>query len=302
MGFVIFIIMKNHLLLSFLLFLFNCKKEETITLGKNVSFTVEKNLSYGNNSEQRLDFYLPKNKDSIKGIFVLIHGGGWKAGDKSNLNYFALSMMEKFPDYAFANINYRLADNTSFILPNQTNDIDNALGFLIRKQLNAKLNTQFILLGNSAGAHLSMLYGYNNLFDNKYRTKVKAIVNIVGPADLRDPNFANYTDYSFLQKHMIDSSKPTPTDITNLDIPNPIFWINKTSPPTISFYGNRDQVIPQSQKKILDSVLNKNNVYNLSYEFSGGHLDWSNESNAPFVIHSIYKFLKQVDKNKNALK
>ncbi len=294
--------MKNHLLLSFLLFLFNCKKEETITLGKNVSFTVEKNLSYGNNSEQRLDFYLPKNKDSIKGIFVLIHGGGWKAGDKSNLNYFALSMMEKFPDYAFANINYRLADNTSFILPNQTNDIDNALGFLIRKQLNAKLNTQFILLGNSAGAHLSMLYGYNNLFDNKYRTKVKAIVNIVGPADLRDPNFANYTDYSFLQKHMIDSSKPTPTDITNLDIPNPIFWINKTSPPTISFYGNRDQVIPQSQKKILDSVLNKNNVYNLSYEFSGGHLDWSNESNAPFVIHSIYKFLKQVDKNKNALK
>ncbi|PJJ64135.1 acetyl esterase/lipase [Chryseobacterium geocarposphaerae] len=267
-------------------------------LGKNLSFTVEKNLSYGNNSEQKLDFYLPKNRSSIKGIFVLIHGGGWKAGDKSNLNYFALSMMEKFPDYAFANINYRLADNTSFILPNQTNDIDSVLDFLVKKTSAKKIDPQFILLGNSAGAHLSLLYGYNRLFDSKYRTKVKAIVNIVGPSDLRDPNFANYTDYSFVQKHMIDLTKPTPTDITNLDIPNPVLWINETSPPTISFYGNRDQVIPLSQKKILDSVLNKNNVYNRSYEFSGGHLDWSNESNAPFVINSIYQFLKPVDKTK----
>lgn len=295
--------MKKYLLFSFIiLILFNCKKEKTITLRNNVSFTVEKNLSYGNHSEQKLDFYLPNNKDSIKGIFVLIHGGGWKAGDKSNLNYFALSMMEKFPDYAFANMNYRLADNKSFILPNQANDIDSALGFLVKRSSKTKLNPQFILLGNSAGAHLSMLYGYNSLFDNKHRTKVKAVVNIVGPADLHDPDFANYTDYSFLQKHMVDLTQPTPTDVTNLDIPNPVYWIKETSPPTISFYGNRDQVIPLSQKKILDSVLNKNKVYNRSYEFSGGHLDWSNEKNAPFVINSIYEFLKQVDKNKNALK
>lgn len=259
---------------------------------------MEKNLSYGNHSEQKLDFYLPDNKDSIQGIFILIHGGGWKAGDKSNLNYFALSMMEKFPEYAFANINYRLADNTSFILPSQTNDIDSALGFLIKKTSKIKLNHHFILLGNSAGAHLSLLYGYNRLFDSKYRKKIKAIVNIVGPADLRDPNFANYSDYSFLEKHMIDLTQPTPTDITHLDIPNPIYWITETSPATISFYGNRDQVIPLSQKKILDSVLNKNKVYNRSYEFSGGHLDWSNERNAPFVINSIYEFLKQADKNK----
>lgn len=301
--FIIFKIMKKYLLLSFIiLLLFNCQKDKTITLGNNVSFTVEKNLSYGNDSAQKLDFYVPNNKDSIKGIFVIIHGGGWKAGDKSDLNYFAFSMMEKFPNYAFANINYRLANKNTFILPNQTDDIDSALGLLVKKSLEIKLNPNFILLGNSAGAHLSMLYGYNSLFDNKYRTKVRAIVNIVGPADLVDPDFANYTDYSFVQKHMIDLSKPTPTDVTNQDIPNPVFWINEKSPPTISFYGNRDQVIPLSQKKILDSVLNKNKVYNRSDEFSGDHLDWSNEKNAPFVINSIYEFLQQVDKNKNALK
>ncbi|MGO4709653.1 alpha/beta hydrolase fold domain-containing protein [Chryseobacterium sp. 2TAF14] len=280
-------------LLFFLLVIFSCK-EKTIDLGNSISFDIEENLSYGENSAQKLDFYFPKNKDSIKGIFVIVHGGGWKAGDKSNLTYFTLSMMEKFPDYAFANINYRLANNSSFILPNQTDDIDKALDFLIKKTVKEKINPHFILLGYSAGAHLSMLYSYNTLFANKQRTKIKAVVNIVGPADLLHPDFKQYSDYTFVEKNMIDLSKPTPTDITNRDIANPVYWINKNSPPTISFYGSNDQVIPLSQKKILDSALNKNKVRNQSYEFSGGHLDWSNEKNSPFLIDKISEFLKHI--------
>jgi acetyl esterase/lipase len=291
-------IMKKNLKLLFLaLIIFSCK-EKTIRLNNNISFDVQKNISYGKNSAQQLDLYFPKNKNSIKGIVVIVHGGGWKAGDKSDLTRFALSMMEKFPDLAFANINYRLANNSSFIVPNQTDDIDNALDFLVKKSKEMKCSPQFILIGNSAGAHLSMLYGYNTLFDDTHRTKVKAIVNIVGPADLSDPNFKNYSDYAFVEKHMIDLSKSTPTDITNQDIPNPAYWINKNSPPTISFYGINDNVIPLSQKKILDSVLNKNQVFSRSYEFSGGHLDWNNEKNVPFVINSISEFLKQIDNNK----
>ena len=285
---------KNLKLLFLVLIIFSCK-EKTIKLNNNISFDVQKNISYGDNSEQQLDFYFPQNNDSIKGIFVMIHGGGWKAGDKSNLTRFAFSMMEKFPDYAFANINYRLANNSSFILPNQTDDIDNALDFLVKKSVEMKVKPHFILLGNSAGAHLSMLYGYNTLFDDKHRTKVKAIVNIVGPADLSDPNFKNYSDYAFVEKHMINLSKSAPTDITNQNVPNPVYWITKNSPSTISFYGNNDQVIPISQKKILDSALNKNKVINQSFEFSGGHLDWNNEKNAPFIINSINEFLMHTD-------
>lgn len=284
---------KNLKLLFLILIIFSCK-EKTIRLNNNISFDVQKNITYGKSSEQKLDLYFPKSKDSIKGVFVIVHGGGWKAGDKSDLTRFAISMMEKFPDYAFANINYRLANNSSFILPNQTDDIDNALDFLVKKSVEMKFSPQFTLLGNSAGAHLSMLYGYNRLFDDKHRTKIKAIVNIVGPADLSDPNFKNYSDYAFVEKHMIDLTKPTPTDLTNQDIPNPVYWINKNSPPTISFYGNNDQVIPLSQKKILDSVLNKNQVFNQSYEFPGGHLDWNIEKNSNVLINKISAFLQEI--------
>lgn len=275
-----------------MILLFSGCQEKTVNLGKDITFEKEMNISYGTDPEQKMDLYIPKNKDSIKGVFVMIHGGGWKAGNKSNLTFFTLSLMQKLPDYAFANMNYRLADANSFVLPNQTNDIDSALSLLVER---FNPNSKFILLGNSAGAHLSMLYGYNSFFDFKHHNKIKAIVNIVGPADLLHKDFANYSDYNFVEKHMIDVKTPTPTDLTNRDIPNPVYWINEKSPPTISFYGNNDQVVPLSQKAILDSALDKNGIYNQSFEFPGGHLDWDNYKNSLILINKIDKFLKHIE-------
>ena len=291
MGFSIFISMNKFFNILFLIFIVCGCKEKTVNLGKDISFNQETDVSYGRDSQQKLDLYIPKNKDSIKGIFVMIHGGGWKSGNKTNLTFFTLSLMQKLPDYAFANINYRLADANSFVLPNQTNDIDSAIGFLLKK---LNINTKVVLLGNSAGAHLSMLYGYNSFFDLKHHNKVKAVVNIVGPADLSDQDFKNYSDYNFIEKHMIDLHSPVPTDLTNRDIPNPVYWINEKSPPTVSFYGSTDHVVPLSQKRILDSALHKNGIYNESFEFPGGHLDWDQEKNAPFLIDKIDEFLKKI--------
>ncbi|MXS71929.1 alpha/beta hydrolase [Chryseobacterium binzhouense] len=286
--------MNNLLKLAFIILIsFSCKKKD-FDLGNNIIFNKETNISYGDNSLQKLDWYFPLTKDSVKGIFVIVHGGGWKAGNKSQLNFFMYSLMRKFPDYAFANINYRLANNNTFILPNQTDDIQHSISLLTEKCRILKINPDFILLGNSAGAHLSMLYGYNDFMYPKKYYSIKAIVNIVGPSDLYDKNFEAYPDYYFVKNRMIDLSASVPKDLTNKDIPNPIFWISEKSPPTISFYGNRDQIIPLSQKTVLDSVLNKNKVYNQSFEFSGGHLDWENEKNTSFLIDRIDIFLANI--------
>lgn len=286
--------MNNFLKLAFIILIsFSCKKKD-FDLGNNIIFNKETNISYGDNSLQKLDWYFPLTKDSVKGIFVIVHGGGWKAGNKSQLNFFMYSLMRKFPDYAFANINYRLANNNTFILPNQTDDIQHSISLLTEKCRILNINPDFILLGNSAGAHLSMLYGYNDFMYPKKYYSIKAIVNIVGPSDLYDKNFESYPDYHFVKNRMIDLSASVPKDLTNKDIPNPIFWISEKSPPTISFYGNRDPIIPLSQKTVLDSVLNKNKVYNQSFEFSGGHLDWENEKNISFLIDQIDSFLKSI--------
>lgn len=275
--------MNKFLSFLCLIVLFSCK-EKTITISKDITFDQQMDISYGEDPEQKMDLYIPKNRDSVKTIFIIIHGGGWKAGKKSNLTYFTLSMMKRFPQSAFANINYRLATETRFGLPNQIDDIQKAIDYLVGI---APIKSKFVLLGNSAGGHLAMLYSYR--FDEKNR--IKAVVNIVGPSDLSAPNFKNYSDYSFVENHLVDQ-KVVPNNVSMENFTSPVYWVTKNSPPTISFYGNNDQVIPLSQKGILDSALNKNGILNQSYEFPGGHLDWMNEENTSFLINKIDEFLR----------
>ncbi|KAB1229290.1 alpha/beta hydrolase [Chryseobacterium viscerum] len=272
-----------------LLFLWTGCKENKIKLGNDISFDKEENIQYGNSPEQVMDIYIPNKKTIQKrDVFMIIHGGGWRSGNKSQLTFFVLSLMQKFPDHIFVNMNYRLASASNYGLPNQINDIKEVSVFLEKK---LKYHPEFILLGNSAGGHLSMLYAYQ--FDSD--KKVKAVINIVGPSDLSDPGFKNYQEYSFVEKRLVDPHVPRP-GISRIDFASPVKWITKTSPPTLSYYGSTDRVIPSSQEKILDSILSKNHIIHESYQFDGGHLDWDKQPNDEFLINKIATFLKKTDK------
>jgi len=270
-----------------LFFLWTGCKEKKIELGKDISFDKEENIHYGNSPEQIMDLYVPNKKyQGKKDVFIMIHGGGWRSGNKSQLTFFTLSMMQKFPDHIFVNMNYRLTSSTQFGLPNQTDDIKK-----VTEQLKNKLgySPSLILLGNSAGGHLSMLYAYQSDTDKK----VKALINIVGPTDLSDPGFKNYQEYSFVEKRLVDPRVPKP-GTSKIDFASPVKWINENSPPTLSYYGNSDRVIPSTQEKILDSILKKNHVIHESYQFNGGHLDWDKQPNDELLINKIEIFLKRL--------
>ncbi len=272
-----------------LLFTWNGCKEKKIELGQDIHFDKEENIHYGNSPEQIMDLYIPaKKSQGKKEVFIIIHGGGWRSGNKSQLTLFTLSLMQKFPDYVFVNMNYRLVSETNYGLPNQMNDIKEVSAFLEKK---LRYNPKFILLGNSAGGHLSMLYAYK--FDTDKR--IKAVVNIVGPADLSDPGFKNYQEYSFVERRLVDP-RVSGLGISRIDFASPVKWINENSPPTLSYYGNSDRVIPSTQEKILDSTLNKNQVIHESYQFNGGHLDWDKQPNDQFLIDKIETFLKKAGK------
>lgn len=283
--------MKKSLVfvICFIFFLLIGCKESKINLGNHISFDKEENIHYGNNPEQVMDLYIPDKKVSEeKEVFIIIHGGGWRSGNKSQLTFFALSMMQRFPDHAFVNMNYRLASPVQYALPNQTDDIKSVITFL-KKKLSYK--PKVILMGNSAGAHLSMLYAYHFDADKN----VKAVINIVGPANLSDEGFKSYEEYSFVEKHLVDP-KILPVKTSAVNFASPVHWINTTSSPTLSYYGTTDRVVPLSQNKILDSILSKNNVIHESYEFNGGHLDWDKQPHNTFLMNKIEAFLKKTDK------
>ena len=117
---------KKILLILLFTVIISCNKK-TIKIGQDLTFEQNISIDYGNEPEQKLDLYIPQQKDSIKTIFILIHGGGWKAGRKSDLNFFVTSLMKKFRQSAIANIDYRLATETRYGIPNQLEDIKKAI-------------------------------------------------------------------------------------------------------------------------------------------------------------------------------
>ena len=164
-------------------------------------------------------------------------------------------------------MNYKLVGNdANYILPSQTNDIQFALDYLANKSSQYGIKAEFVIVGVSAGGHLSMLYSYK--FDLNKR--VKAVVSIVGPTNLSDPYYSNYPQYSILQQYIINASD-LPSGYTSAQYGSPITWITNSSAPTISFYGNTDEMVLESQKNFLDQKLSQNNVANQSYLNNGGH-------------------------------
>ena len=62
----------------------SCKKDEHPVEDKSVTMV---NVSYGGNAQQKMDVYLPGNRSSTATkVVIMIHGGGWNNGDKSDFN------------------------------------------------------------------------------------------------------------------------------------------------------------------------------------------------------------------------
>jgi acetyl esterase/lipase len=120
------------ILLSVLLVLItsSCSKENTDTPneGLNTSEYYEQlNVSYGSDSDQKFDLYLPKNRSTATKVMILVHGGGWSAGDKEDMNAFKDIIRLDLPNLAIVNLNYRLADANNKPYPMQIEDLTSVI-------------------------------------------------------------------------------------------------------------------------------------------------------------------------------
>lgn len=222
------------------------------------------NVSYGADVKQKMDLYLPagRNKNDTK-VIVLVHGGGWSAGSKEDFNTAVPIIRQQFPDHAVVNVGYRLATVESPAYPKQIDDLASAIEHLETNGYSVSKHYGFV--GSSAGAHLSMLYGYM-----QGNTRVKAICNLVGPTDFTDPAYEDsMMDLAF---PYLVGENPTAALIEEV---SPVFHVTAQSPKTIQFLGNQDSLIPVSQGQRLKAKLDASNVENELHYYDAGHGDFS---------------------------
>ena len=234
------------LLILFSLVFSSCKKDDSPEQDMPVTML---NVSYGTNSQQKMDVYLPATRSTTDTkVMIMIHGGAWNSGDKVDFNEYVDSLKKREPTYAIFNINYRLA-NVSDLFPAQELDIKAAVEFIYNKRQEYKISDKFVLVGASAGAHLALLQGY------KYSTPVKpkAIIDFFGPTDLID--MYNNPPNALVQPLLVAVTGVTPTANTLYTQSSPINFISSQSPPTMILHGGTDIVVAPSQSVLLDTRL-----------------------------------------------
>lgn len=132
-------------------------------------------LSYGLDPLQKLDYWRPQKPGSP--LVVFVHGGGWTRGDKSDaVGQKATHFLQQ--GYGFASLNYRLVPSCT--VEQQARDVSAALAFLIRQAGSLGFDkTKVVLMGHSAGAHLSALVGTDTGYLEKSGLGSKSLLGVV---------------------------------------------------------------------------------------------------------------------------
>lgn len=248
--------MKYLFLFLIITSLVSCKKNDPDNT-KAVAAMSFSNILYAIDSQQIMDIYLPQNRDiNITKTIVVIHGGGWSGGDKSEMTPVVSTLQKTMPQYAFINLNYRLAYNNSVnVFPTQENDVKSAIEYYLSKNKGYKVSKDLILLGGSAGAHLAMLHSYKN----DPEKHVEAVVDFYGPTDL----VAAWNDGLLDQLILFGAIGQTYDQNPQIYVQSgPVNFITSQSPPTIALQGGQDFVVLPSQSNLLINKLNANGVPN----------------------------------------
>lgn len=171
------------------------KQHPSISLPEITATVVEeRNLDYinvGNRNLQLDAFYVKqKTKKKIPAI-IIIHGGGWRSGNRTQ--HYALAQALALKGYPCFTPEYRLS--TEAYYPAAVKDIKAAVQWIKTNAAKYAVDTnKIVVLGFSAGGQLAALVGNTNGYQQfepnakpKASTNVQAIVDIDGTLSFIHP-------------------------------------------------------------------------------------------------------------------
>ncbi|MDR3609304.1 MAG: alpha/beta hydrolase [Ignavibacteriaceae bacterium] len=261
---------------------------------------------YGNRN-MHLDLYSPEKKNKLCPAVLLIHGGGWRSGDKEMEIPRAQFLASK--GYIAATVEYRLSIEALY--PAALIDLKAAICWL---KANSGLynidSNKIALYGCSSGGQLAALLGISNenYPDNDFQLPnppstitnhssfVQAVIDIDGVLDMTDPNESGkdtvpskpssakyWLGYTFHDKPEIWKEASALNYANNKSAP--ICFINSSIP---RFHAGRDELI--SKLKNLGIYSEVHLIHNTPHTFWLFH-PWFDLASR-YVINYLDKMFK----------
>ncbi|MRX69423.1 Acetyl esterase/lipase [Flavobacterium resistens] len=205
-----------------------------------------------------LDAYFYTSKKANPAI-IMIHGGGWRSGNKSQMQIMAQEIAAK--GYSCFPVEYRLSLEAKY--PEAIYDVKNAIKFIKdnAKKFHVDPN-KIAVLGCSSGGQMATLIGTTNnntafedsIFKSKSSSKVNAIIDVDGILAFKHPESQEGEMASFWLKGTYEDNPENwknASALTHTDKNTPpVLFINSSFD---RFHAGRDDMI---------AILNQNKIYN----------------------------------------
>jgi acetyl esterase/lipase len=249
-----------------------------------------RDIEYGDvaGTKLLLDAYVPKGDGPFPAVLV-VHGGAWASGSKSQLSFYAKGLVKRgFVCFA---INYRLAPKHRF--PAQIEDCRTALNWIRTKgKSNYKVNTAPVgAIGYSAGGHLVALLGTTGKRpekDTDIDTRLQAVCAGGAPCDFR-----NMTPSSRKLAFWLGGTRANKPD--TYITASPLNFVTKDDCPMYFFNGRKDTLVEPKTAQAMHEALKKVSVdTKIHIVESGSHLSTAIDRTAVSgAIEFLTKHLKK---------
>ncbi|HEY9683621.1 MAG TPA: alpha/beta hydrolase [Oculatellaceae cyanobacterium] len=265
-------------------------QESRVSLSSEASPRTYENLSYCSPGRVRCtgDLYVPDHTSSIPAV-ILIHGGGWISGDKSD--EIPRLLVRKFlaDGYAVFNINYRLVqDGGTF--PYSIGDVQNALSYLASVAPSYGIDAKKIVLaGESAGGYLALMVGFGadaellkRAHANDHGAKANCVVAFYPVTDL------SQCERGFVIDYMTDTEYHSPM---LYKVAKPLRYAQNAIP-SLVLHGERDMIVPLSSSRNFVKQLQAGNHDSTLFELSGAGHGFRTDAQINAAFDVIHRFLR----------
>jgi len=189
---------------------------------------------------------------------IMIHGGGWRSGNKNQMHLMAQEIAAK--GYSCFAIEYRLSLEAKY--PKGIIDVKNAIKFI--KDNAGKFNVdpdKIAVLGCSSGGQMAALIGTTNKnpdfeeasFKSKSSSKVNAIIDIDGVLAFRHPESSEGEMASFWLGGSYDEKSENWKNASALS------HTDKNTPPILFICSSIDRF--HAGRNDMIAILNKDKIY-----------------------------------------
>ncbi len=222
--------------------------------------TTENDIVYSKagGSELKLDLARPAEGDGPFPIVLVIHGGGWRGGNKKDLR----PALVEFARRGFVAISpqYRFCPKETF--PAQVHDVKAAVRWAKSHAKDYKADSGHVgAVGFSAGGHLSMMLGVTQPSDglegetasgtDAPDSTIQAVVNYFGPTDMAAADMPEVTR-PLIKDFLGGSPAEKPKEAAEA---SPLTFVSKGDAPILTFQGTKDPLVPHTQAtKLADKM------------------------------------------------